>query len=269
MPDIIETAYHQRGYDPLYNLRHSHDECFEIIQIYSGSGSVLIGERLYPMQPDSVYFINGLETHATNPRESEKYVRNKVIVSGSFLNELCRVCGIEEIQKRLFLERGGACHRPDAALSQQMDGLFARIHSAAGQHDFAKGHVASLLLELLLMVQRFTEADEQPVSQIDTLMRHINENLYGQLDIDSLAQAVHLSKYYMCRLFKRQTNMTIMEYIIQRRISEAKKLLLYSRLSISEIALRTGFSSLSFFSRAFREREGITPSQFRGGQPAR
>lgn len=267
MLDIIETVYHQQGQDSLRNVRHSHDECCEIIQISSGSGSVLIGEKIYSMMPGSIFFINGLETHATNPQDSAQYVRNKLIVSTGFLSELCSVCGMDDIRSRLFLKNGGACCRVDAALAQQADSLFERMYRAAAAENYVQGWIASQLVELLLLVsQRFTEQREQPESQIDMLMRYINENLCEQMDLTMLAQAVHLSKFHMCRLFKQKTNMTIMEYIISRRISEAKKLLLYSSQSISEISSQTGFSSVSFFSRVFREREGKSPSQFRGGQ---
>lgn len=91
----------------------------------------------------------------------------------------------------------------------------------------------------------------------------ISEHLTQPLSLDGIGKELHISKYHLCRLFKCEYGVSVMNYIKQRRINLAKGLLLKSDKSISEIALLSGFADFSTFSRAFKDAAGTTPSAFR------
>ena len=72
-----------------------------------------------------------------------------------------------------------------------------------------------------------------------------------------------MNKYYLSHSFKREYNISPINYMISRRIEESKYLLAETDLSMSQIAQLLGFSSLSYFSQVFRRTQSISPMEYR------
>lgn len=102
----------------------------------------------------------------------------------------------------------------------------------------------------------------EPAS-ITTMKQFMNEHFHENITLDSIAGSAFLSASYASRLFKKELNTSIMDYLLQIRMNEARKLLKDTNLQIEEIALRTGYSDSSYFTKVFRKAEGKTPSQYR------
>ncbi len=98
---------------------------------------------------------------------------------------------------------------------------------------------------------------------IVSALRYIDENLDGDLTLERLAEYCHLSPVYFHRLFKRHMGMTPYRYILDKKLTEAKKQLIMTNKSCLEIALGLGFSSQSYFNYSFRQETGLSPLQFR------
>lgn len=95
------------------------------------------------------------------------------------------------------------------------------------------------------------------------IIAYINANLNSPLSRDEIAEHVYLSSDYVTKLFKRETGTSLFEYIIQRRIDQAKIYLCQTDMPISEICEKTGFSSLSHFSATFKKYVGVRPRDYR------
>ena len=91
---------------------------------------------------------------------------------------------------------------------------------------------------------------------------HIEENLGETIPLAELATLVSLSPYHFCRAFKQSFGLPPHRYHTSRRIEHAKALLAESRLSVTEIGLRVGFSESSSFTAAFRKATGLTPTAY-------
>jgi AraC-like DNA-binding protein/ligand-binding sensor protein len=83
------------------------------------------------------------------------------------------------------------------------------------------------------------------------------------VSLEEVANAMHVSTFYFCKLFKKATGLTFTEYLGRVRIEKAKTLLLNPHLRVSEIAYMVGFQSLTHFNRVFRQVTGESPSLFR------
>ena len=93
--------------------------------------------------------------------------------------------------------------------------------------------------------------------------RHLVEEEEGRVALRAIAKEIGMSYFHFSRAFKQSMSMTPTNYIAERRIERAKKLMEETDLAISEIALRSGFSSQSHFTTSFRRLAGVTPRSFR------
>ena len=107
----------------------------------------------------------------------------------------------------------------------------------------------------------FIDTDNQN-SRMLPLLQYINDNLSGNLDIDTLAETFYISKYYMMRQFKQETGYTIGGYISQKRLLLAKELIL-SGVSSKEACFSCGYKDYSTFSRAYKGLFGESPRDTR------
>lgn len=95
-------------------------------------------------------------------------------------------------------------------------------------------------------------------------IHHFLEENYGrQLTLEEVADEHLISVGYLCRLFKRETGQTFIEYLTNMRIQKSKKLLTQSNLKVYEIAYLTGFSDMNYFSKIFKKVTGTSPTNFR------
>ena len=97
---------------------------------------------------------------------------------------------------------------------------------------------------------------------------YIDRNFTKTIMLEDVAGHVHISTYYLSHGFKRFTGITFKEYLTKTRIKKAKKLLLTTDLSIGEIAKRVGYDDPTYFSRVFKNTEGIPPSKFKMSKKA-
>ena len=100
-------------------------------------------------------------------------------------------------------------------------------------------------------------------SKVLAILKYINENLDGELDIETLAGHFYISKYHMMRLFKQETGYTLGQYTSQKRLLLAKELIL-SGVPGTQACFDCGFRDYSTFLRAYRKFFGESPRASRG-----
>jgi AraC family transcriptional regulator len=100
------------------------------------------------------------------------------------------------------------------------------------------------------------------------LLAWIEEHLDQPLTLSDLAAQVSLSEYHFARMFRQSMNLAPHQYVMQRRMSKAQNLICHGSQSLTEIAMRCGFSSASHFSNRVKSATGLTPSQLRAAQRA-
>lgn len=91
---------------------------------------------------------------------------------------------------------------------------------------------------------------------------YIHLHLDHSLSLNEIAAILHVNSSHLSRKFKQDMNMTIIDYINQRRVEEAKLYLQRGNISITEIAFMVGFNDLNYFTRVFKKFTSFTPSQY-------
>lgn len=106
------------------------------------------------------------------------------------------------------------------------------------------------------------ERQEQNRLVQDALL-YLNSNFSSSIRIDELARQLQVSQQYLARLFKAETGMSPLQYLNRLRIEKAKELMQANTVNISEAALAVGFDNIYYFSRLFKQLEGMPPSAYR------
>lgn len=100
-------------------------------------------------------------------------------------------------------------------------------------------------------------------SAIESALKFIDKNLNKNLSRSEIAKEVHLSEEYFSRLFKQTTGYTFKDYMMLVKMETAKELLTRTKLSVSIVASKVGYSNFSYFSHAFKSYTGYTPQEYR------
>jgi len=133
---------------------------------------------------------------------------------------------------------------------------------------FSKFVLKSLLERLLVGVCRMgnTPRAESGVSPADRPLidaaRYINEHYGDELTLDALAKRFAMSPGHFSKKFKSTTGFGLSKYITQVRIINAEKLLLHTKLSITDVANRCGFTDPNYFAAVFKAQKGVPPYRY-------
>ena len=103
----------------------------------------------------------------------------------------------------------------------------------------------------------------QAIYIVSQAIRYIEDNLHNNLDLDIVSGALHYSKYYLCRIFTKTAGLTIHNYIKRRQLTEAAKLLVFSKKTVIEIAIISGYKSQQAFTDIFKAMYKTSPAEFR------
>ncbi len=264
MHEIADFHYEMRGKDGLINKKHTHAQYYEILHICRGSGSITVNDRLLPLREGTVVLINGMDTHCSVPDDAAQYVRSKLVIASSFVRELMCAAGSENVVNDLFAKQSGLCIGLSSDENAGISAEMRRINEKLGKSENETAYLSLALLKILLCAYENINKTQPPLNNgISDILAYLNGNIAGKIELSDLCRRFHISRYYLCRLFKKSTGMTIFEYVQAQRVSEARKKLFYTDDPMGEIALSLGFSSFSYFSKTFREYEGMTPSAFR------
>lgn len=139
--------------------------------------------------------------------------------------------------------------------------------STAGQRLEMNGLMAAIL-GLHLQNQQHTRPSEQTSAtgwlEVTNAVRFLQKNhTRSDLALAEISRAAGVTPNYLCRIFKNHMGGSVIAYLTEYRLKEAEKLLIQTTANCSQIAEHTGFASLHVFSRVFRKRRRISPTDFR------
>lgn len=246
---------------------HHHDfyECYLLI---SGNVTYLIEGKIYYLQPGDIILLNSNELHqAVISNNDVVYERIVLWMSKSFLKKLSNsktdltLC-FEVPPKKNVL-------RTDFETQQNIRLVLNKIidlqdYSGIGNDLLYTAYITELMVYINNIA--FSEdvrlnVDIKKNNLIDGIIVYINNHLEEDISVDELSEYFYLSKFHLSREFKKHTGTTIHRYIIQKKLIQAKELLL-NKMSVMDVYKQCGFGDYSNFFRAFKNEYGVTPKQF-------
>ena len=240
------------------NIRHCHNE-YEILYVAEGEGRYLIEGAEFNLKPRTLVFIRPFEYHCVEVEANSVYERYVLHFSDSFV-----VKEISEIFKKLVGdsdESSGVFYTPDS-IPQTVVSMFDRFAEGIQLEESEKEAYFKLMVSQLLVL--LSSVGNQKIAHDDCelgarVTRYINEYLERDVSLDVIAKRFFVSKYYLCRAFKKYSGVSIHSYITQKRVVYAKQII-ESGETASRAAYKVGFGDYSAFYRAYMKVLGKSPT---------
>lgn len=243
-----------------------------IFYVRSGQVHISIDQQSYDLGPDAVFYCCGGSSYSISSAGADLFCLNfdfdqvhcdrelpysPIRLSSAMNLPSSNHTVIEDqdiFNHHLLLENG-------IALRDLLDEI---IEEFSTKRILYRENASALLKSLLVWLLRGrVESAPQSASAVKKIIAYINAHYEHEMTNSLFSQLSGYHEYYLNRLFIKHTGSTLRQYILDVRISHAKKMLLNTDLPLSVIAEKVGFNSNTYFSRYFRQITGITPTQFR------
>jgi len=185
---------------------------------------------------------------------SEKYLEQRGANPLRSIKNYCIICNT---LMRKAAERGGVhpLHLDETSSE------FAKKIEAFTDMERGSRLMAEMARAYCRLVRKSSIGQYTP--QIQKTVMRIQENISGNLSLSALAKAQNLTPSYLSALFRKETGKSITEYVTEKRLELAARLLKSTQLQIQTVALHCGMADANYFSRLFKAQYGVTPKQFR------
>ncbi|MBE6635533.1 MAG: AraC family transcriptional regulator [Ruminococcaceae bacterium] len=240
------------------STRHCHD-LYEILYVANGRGRYLIEGARFDLKPRTLLLIRPLAYHCVEVECESDYERRVLHFDASMVSKdvrdiLDKMAGAEDFESGSFFSPG--------SLSQDIISLFDKFDRADQLPESERAlYIKLVLSEMILLLsiaskERIAHDNRDIAAQV---AKYINDYLEYKISLDSIAKRFFVSKYYLCRTFKKYSGVSIHSYITNKRVIYAKKLIEAGETA-SGAAYKVGFGDYSAFYRAYVKILGTPPT---------
>jgi AraC-like DNA-binding protein len=247
---------------------HHHEKMYEIYYLLSGERNYFIEDRVLIARKGDLVIINKKEMHHTADRSVPGHERLLLNFSDAFVR-LARE--YEEMPLLPFSCGSGVLRLSREEQSAVEHLLFKMMEELKGKPTGFELYVGALLTELLLLIHRWggqqgnqeSSSEDSVHGKITLIARYLAANYKEDITLARLSEQFFISPYYLCRIFKKLTGISVVNYIQIVRVREAQRLLAETEKKIIHIAEMVGYSSVGHFNRIFKKIALIPPLKYR------
>lgn len=251
---------------------HSHDFS-ELVVILSGNAVHIIEGREYPVTAGQVFLIHSGVSHGYKNVDGIEYV-NVMFQPEQLLqqSELRLLPGFQALfyiepfyRKEMYFK--GMLTLDDAQLQEAVRLLDIILDEHERQPEGFRLMIRTYFTALVGMLSRYYQnssgQEENKALRIGETVTYIEEHFLQPITLQSMADMAYLSTRQFLRVFTRNYHTTPMDYIINKRLDYSCTLLRSPGLTISQVAMESGFRDQNYYSRQFRKVFGCPPSEYR------
>ena len=256
------------------HTRHFHNQ-YEIFYLVQGERQFFFDNRPYHISGGNLILVDENVLHMTGSSMEQDIGHDRIIL---YIGK-DKMERLDHLFPHLGLTNFFHQHYGVYQLTEQQQQEFFSLYELLAQELKQKNHGYKAMIDLSITQYLLRLMRERPALAPDQLSvcrdanHHISEiadyitTHYSEtLSLDLLSEHFFISKYYLCRIFKKVTGYSIGEYVNLCRIRSAKRLLEESDLSITAIAAKSGFDSTTYFERVFKKYMSISPLRYRKTQ---
>ncbi len=235
-------------------IQHSHPN-LEIILIYNGSGYIKTNDSTIQVKSKDLIIINPKTIHIETTNNELSF----------FAIGLAKL----SIYSKEYSKKGFAVINQLSNFEELLLIYKTIFNEINFKNDDYQKIIINMLDTLLIMLKRYLcNVENNDISQFDSnivslIKNYIDSNYSKNITLDDLAKLSNSSVSYICHLFKKKTNQSIIDYKITKQLQEAKNLIEITDMNINQISLFVGFSNQSYFNKLFKSYFNATPKQIR------
>lgn len=248
---FIESRYSKRDE---FHMTDGHQPTHALFYLKKGSFVIQINNKKETVTAGDCYILPDYVHHHRNVLESIEFVYVKFRE-----NPACPYTLDIPFGKAIFKD------------ANRFDSNITALEKLLPNDDFLSAAMREhLLMDILFQLWLERNSEQTPYENqawddvlVSSAVCYIDEHLTEKIPIEKLCHSIGTNASTLNFKFRREFNMSIGQYITDRRIKNACRLLISTSYSISEIALRCGFSDVYYFSNTFKKIQGISPSEYR------
>lgn len=241
---------------------HTHN-LYEFLMLIEGDTSFIIDGNKYKLNPYDLTIPGKDQIHRIYHDSVKPYDRICVFVMPEFFIEN----NIKELEDG-FLKKALSTQRKishEICLKSGLHDVFMRMKKYSDNFTNPyKAVVKSTIIEMIYIINSLdvVPTKDNKNSLIKSIINYINDNFKDELSLDELSNEFYVSKHHLCRIFKKETGMSVYNYITLKRLSLVQKLK-SDGLLITQASQMAGFKNYSSFYRAHIKFHKQNPSQYK------
>ncbi len=242
---------------PQAHMHYHHS--YELYYVIEGERDYFVGDKFFKAAKGDLVWIPQNMLHRTDGKGATRIL---MFVKREYLERYFQPKLIEE----LVYDEPFIFHA-DAISDERLNRIFSKLLTEQSKEsERSELTIISQLFEVLYML-RFSENHYiPPVSEdkrISGIVKYINENYMSISNIDEIAGQFFITKYHLCHIFKENLGVSLISYLNTIRVRAACELLKTKEYKLAEIATRSGFNSIPYFCKVFKDEKGVSPTEYR------
>lgn len=251
-------AYEKRFQKGAMSMLHYHQH-HEIYYLLSGTQRCFIDNAYYDMKAGDFALIKENSLHKTT--NGMGGLRILISFNDKFFTRFLTPEAIEQFLS-IFDKH---IVRPSEENNQIILSHCNKIEKAVQENN--KDDILFSLMQIFLLLKDSPTPNDTTSTNvpllIDGVLEYIGKNFSTIINLDDVANALHISKYYICHLFSKHLETSFIDYLTKIRIKNAQIQLSNPNLTITQIAENCGFGTPAYFSNVFKKQIGISPLKYR------
>lgn len=252
------NLYKREFSSPSPNTDYPHTHPYhEIFILLDGQMDYLVEGAVFPLNSGDIALIGAGAPHTKFLNPDVKISILVIEVSKNFFKE--NDCVPYE---KIFTSHRSCDHKinADAAMESGLKSAYKRLlRYCENDPDYCRAVIKSTLIEILYLLNNSEFSTNYVAnSHVRQIVDYINDNYTKKITLEDIADELFLTKYYLCKVFKKYTGDTVKGYITKKRIAKVEQLTA-NGYSISKACLRAGFSDYTSFYKAFSKLNGKPP----------
>lgn len=248
---------------------HSHIQ-YEIYFFHGGECTYLIGDKIYSLSPGDIIIMDGLTLHRPILSDEKDYIRSTLHFDATYFKEILDGMEMGFLLDPFTSLTTNLLHLNESE-QREANALLEKMNGYKDKHDaISKYRLQLTFLELLAIIYSTSKVElknnrlSSKEDHVQQIVSYIEEHYMKDMSLEMLENELHISKFYLSKVFKNVTGFTVFNYLYQRRINQAKiEFLINKELSVTDACYLVGFKHPAHFTKVFKRLVGCTPEQYK------
>ncbi|MBQ3220126.1 MAG: AraC family transcriptional regulator [Clostridia bacterium] len=253
---FIDVGYHDHTKVEAFSTKPRSQFYHTFHIVLEGQGTLSYEDKVYKLSPGTIFYLPPFIKSLYLPKKSDPYKFVWIGIEGDEFVNILRKKGITASSPIIHSKN-----------PKKMCAFLTDFLENNTQRNTTEEKLLSFFFSFIDLIkdQTTSNSKSQPATEYVNAVKALIENNYmhARFTIHSITHIMHISHSWLCALFKKQTSMSMHQYLITVRLQHAAKLLIDTDLSVNEISFLCGFCDPLYFSAAFKKQLAVSPSYYR------